>query len=105
MRAAVESLNAVYEAFLDRGITVLFTYTPRNRSSLTPGSMPEARAALDAYLRESLCVPVISGIEDSLLSGIYFWKIDGHTSTEGARIRTEHVIDDLRGYLTAGNGG
>ena len=98
----MESLNAVYARFLAQDIDVFFSFTPRNRSSLTAASTPEARAALEAYLRETLCVPVISALEDDLYSGIYFWKIDSHTSTEGAALRTRQIIEDLHRALDAG---
>ncbi len=93
------ALNREYQRFLTQGIDVLFTYSPRNRSSLTPESTPEARAALDALLRDTLCVPVISGIEESLYSGVYFYLIDNHLSSEGVQIRTERVIQNLQPWL------
>jgi len=96
----VERLNGVYGTFLDKGIAVYFTYTPRNRRSLTQESTPAARQALHEYLTERLCVPVISDIEDSLYSGIYFYLIDSHLSSEGAGIRTQRVIADLRPWIT-----
>ncbi|MBR0354230.1 MAG: leucine-rich repeat protein [Oscillospiraceae bacterium] len=99
----VESLNRVYRRFLDAGIEVYFSYTPRNRSSLTEQSTSEARAALHAWLCDNLCVPVISNMEDYLLSGVYFWKIDSHTGTEGAAIRTRQLIEDLRTHGVAGD--
>lgn len=95
----VEALNEVYRRFLDGGIGVYFTYTPRNRNSLTRGSTPEARRELHESLVERLCVPVISDIEDSLFAGTYFYLIDSHLSSEGARIRTRRVIEDLRPWL------
>ena len=95
----LEGINRVYESFLDEGIRVLFSYAPRNRSSLTGESTQKAREELHRYLKEGLCVPVISEIEDSLFSGIYFWKIDNHLSTEGVKIRTERIIRDLSKWL------
>lgn len=92
----IECLNAVYRYFLEDGITVYFTYTPRNINAITPESTPEARQKLHAHLRQNLCVPVISEIEESLYSGIYFYFIDSHLSTEGVSIRTERIIDDLK---------
>ena len=59
----------------------------------------EARRELHEWLKESLDVPVISKIEDSLLPGRYFWLIDSHTGNDGARIHTERVIEDLRQIL------
>ena len=95
----VEALNDVYRRFLDGGIAVYFTYTPRNRNSLTADSTPATRRELHNYLTEHLCVPVISDIEDSLYAGNYFYLIDSHLSGEGAAIRTKRVIEDLRPYL------
>lgn len=95
----VEALNDVYRRFLDGGIAVYFTYTPRNRNSLTADSTPATRRELHNYLTEHLCVPVISDIEDSLYAGNYFYLIDSHLSGEGAAIRTKRAIEDLRPYL------
>lgn len=97
--AHVETLNGVYQTFLERGIAVYFTYTPRNRNSMTTGSTPDARRELHTYLTEHLCVPVISDIEDSLYAGNYFYLIDSHLSREGAQIRTRRVIENLRPWL------
>ena len=95
----LESLNRMYQTFLDREILVLFTYTPRNRSSLTEESTPEQRQALHRLLREKLCVPVISGMEDALMSGEYFYIVDSHLGNEGARLRTLKIIEDLKPWL------
>lgn len=92
----VEALNRVYSQFQTRGVSVYFTYTPRNRNSLTPESTPQARRALHNYLAEHLSVPVISDMEDSLYSGIYFYLIDSHLTTEGASLRTAQVIKALK---------
>lgn len=95
----VAALNKVYRTFLERGVGVYFTYTPRNRNSLTEGSTPAARRELHESLARDLCVPVISDIEDSLYAGNYFYLIDSHLSSEGAALRTRRVIEDLRPWL------
>lgn len=92
----VRCLNRVYEGFLADGITVYFTYTPRNIRAITPESTPEERQKLHEHLREHLTVPVISPIEDSLYPGTCFYLIDSHLSTEAAVERTERVIRDLQ---------
>lgn len=96
------ALNREYQKFLDKGVAVYFAYTPRNRSSLTPESTPQARAELDQWLREELIVPVITDIESSLYSGIYFFIIDSHLSDEGVSMHTEKVINALRPWLDEG---
>ena len=92
----IQRLNEALAPFTEKGVAVYFSYTPRNSASLTEQSTPEARQALHEWLQENLDVPLISEMEDYLLPGRFFWLIDSHTSTEGARIRTEQVIQDLR---------
>lgn len=100
----LEGMNREYRRFLADGVAVYFTYTPRNIASLTEGSTWEARAALDALLRERLCVPVISQMEESLYPGRYFYLIDSHLSDEGAALYTARVIEDLRPWVEEGQG-
>ena len=95
----LDPLNAMYRRFLDRGVRVYFTYAPRNRLAVSADSTRTARAELDAWLRANLCVPVISGIEDSLVSGRYLYGTDNHLSTEGVALRTQQIIQDLNAQL------
>lgn len=95
----LDPLNAMYRRFLDRGVRVYFTYAPRNRLAVSVDSTPKARTELDAWLRENLCVPVISDIEDSLVSGTYLYGTDNHLSTEGVALRTRQIIQDLKAQL------
>ncbi len=92
----VAPANAMFQRFLDMGVKVYFTYSPRNSQALSEESTEEARAELDAYLRENLIIPVISDIEESLYPGTYLYGTDNHLSTEGVQIRTECVINDLK---------
>lgn len=96
---AVDALNRELRSIAADGITVLFTYAPRNRSSLTGRSTKAARNEIHRLLCERLSVPVISELEDLLYSGVYFWNIDNHLSTEGVRIRTKQIISDLSARL------
>ena len=98
----IEPLNAVYRRFQDRGAGVCFDYAPRNREALSDRSTEQARRDLDAYLRENLCVPVLSDIEMSLYPGRYLFGTDNHLSTEGVEIRTDRFIKDLRAQLEKG---
>lgn len=99
----IASINAMYQKFLDAGIRVYFTYSPRNALAISTSSTPEARAELDAYFREKLCVPVISALEDSLWSGVYLYGTDNHLSTEGVSIHTQRIITLLREQLEREN--
>ncbi len=94
----LEALNRVYRRFQERGIRVLFAFTPRNRCSLTETSTPENRMALERLFRDTLCVPVILPVEDSLLPTRYFWLIDSHLSTEGAALYTGRMVMALKAW-------
>ncbi len=95
----IDTVNEMYQKFLDKGVKVFFTYSPRNRLAISENSTPDERAKLDAYLREQLIIPVISYIEDSLVSGIYLYGTDNHLSTEGVEIRTDKIIEELKNAL------
>ena len=92
----IDSINTEFQRFLDQGIKVYFTYSPRNKYALSEGSTQEERIRLHEYFKSQLNVPVISELEDSLYTGIYLYGTDNHLSTEGAQIRTEKVIRDLK---------
>lgn len=95
----LDPLNGMYRRFQEKGVTVYYTYSPRNSLALSGDSTPEARAMLDSYLRENLCVPVITELEASLWSGVYLYGTDNHLSTEGAAIHTERVAAALRAQM------
>ena len=82
---------------------MFFTYAPRNAQALSADSTPEARAELDASLRQNLCVPVLGTLEDSLWPGRYLYGTDNHLSTEGVVIRTRQVLAWLAEYLPPGS--
>lgn len=96
----IDPLNRMYQRFLDKGVTVYYTYSPRNSLAISEASTPEARTELDRYLRENLCVPIITELEDSLWSGIYLYGTDNHLSTEGVVIHTKRVISALQTQMT-----
>lgn len=95
----IHPLNQMYRRFLNKGVAVYFTYSPRNSQAISESSTPQRRAELDAYLRSELCVPVISELEDSLWSGIYLYGTDNHLSTEGVEIHTRRFIPQLRAQM------
>ena len=95
----LDPVNQEFKKFLDKGIRVYFTYSPRNKYALSKESTEEERARLHQYLKENLIVPVISEIEESLYSGVYLYGTDNHLSTEGVRIRTEIAIRDIKKQL------
>jgi hypothetical protein len=101
MEQYIEPVNRVYEMFMEKGVHVCFTYAPRNRQAISEESTGEERAALHEYFKENLAVPVISELEDSLVSGVYLYGTDNHLSTEGVTIRTTRIIEELKAQLAA----
>ena len=97
----IDPMNAELDRFTDGGVRVYMTYSPRNRLAVSEDSTEEAIRELDAYFRETLHVPVISDMMESLVDGRYLFGTDNHLSTEGVKIRTESVIRDLRSQLAA----
>lgn len=95
----IEGLNAACQPFMDKGVRVYFSYTPRNWSSLTERSTPAARAQLHQHLCTHLTFPVISHIEDYLYPATDFYLIDSHLTTRGAALRTAQIIADLQAQL------
>ena len=99
----IEPANTEYRLFLDRGIRVFFTYAPRNSLALSDTSTPAARARLDRWLRESLIIPVISPLEESLFPGHLLSGTDNHLSDNGVQLRTRRVLRDLQNALGTDN--
>lgn len=91
----LDAANAAWTPLVRRGVQVYLTYSPRNRLAVSADTTPESIAALDAYLRQGLEIPVISPLAQSLLPGRYFYGTDNHLSTHGVVLRTEQVIADL----------
>lgn len=96
-----EKANEIYQRFLDKGIYVYLTFSPRNRYALSEDSTAEERKKLQESMEERLIIPVISDIEESLYEGTYLYGTDNHLSTEGVAIRTERIIQDLHRQLQA----
>lgn len=95
----IDPANAEWSRFQAAGVHVWLTYSPRNSQAVSEDSTPEAVAALDAYFKENLCVPILSDLQDSLLPGRYFYGTDNHLSTHGVALRTERVIAELTAQL------
>ena len=91
--------NSFYDSYTAKDVKVLYTYAPRNIDSLTKESTIENRRELERLLNDRIHLPIISSMEDSFYPAYDFYKIDDHLTSEGARMRTEKIIEDLRRYL------
>ena len=94
----IDCFNRVYESLKKDGIDFFFDYAPKNRNCLTPESTPEKVHALGEKLNNKIKAPILSSLDEALKSGVYFWKIDNHLSDEGAKLRSEETIRDLKSY-------
>lgn len=95
----IDTLDRALAGFKEKGVTVWFTYAPRNRSSLSRKSTEKEMQKLEALLQEELEIPVISRMKDYFYSGIYFYEIDNHLSDHGAELRTEQIIKDMKDWI------
>jgi uncharacterized repeat protein (TIGR02543 family) len=97
----LEDLNTTYQNLESKGITVYFSYSPAN---LDGEGMPDeaTRALYEAKIQQYITsVPIISSLEDYMYSGRYFTNTNYHLSTEGAEMRTEQLIADIKKQMDA----
>lgn len=98
--AYLDSYNNFYQNYTEKDIRIYFTYSPRNKDSLTEESTPENRKRLEELLKRKIELPIISSFEDCLYPAYDFYLIDDHLTSEASIIRTKKVIEDLRPYLS-----
>ena len=96
----VDGLCNVYKRIEETGCQVNFSYAPMNYSNLLESQKQEEiwnlfAAELEANLNEN-GYQSISKVEDYLYPGSYFYDTDYHLTSEGASIRTQRLIEDLR---------
>ncbi|MBQ9306650.1 MAG: hypothetical protein IJ229_01895 [Clostridia bacterium] len=94
--SVLSGLNAVYDALIDKGVSVYFTWSPRSAQSISEGSAGENIRLTEEKLRAHLHVPMLSSVTDSLLPALYFYGTDNHLSTEGSALYTQDLIEQLR---------
>lgn len=92
----LQELDGHYVELLEKGIVVYFSYGPANLDGeKMPPIYERYRYAgrIEAYI---VSVPIISSMEAYLYDGRYFSNTNFHLSTEGANMRTEQLIADIR---------
>ena len=97
-------LNEKYDRIAEKGATVFFSFAPINRNSV-----PEEEQAAKSWeqfernVRNGLNSrhTVISSVEDYMMPGQYFFDTDYHLTDEGAAIRTQMLIADIKAALAA----
>ena len=113
LRFGVDYVNGVstsrllsyYEALEGMGATVYFSYAPLNVNSLTEEDI--ASRIWEEYenrLRFGLGDRVISSVTDYLMQGKYFYDTDYHLTDEGAVLRTQMLVRDIKAAMAKGEG-
>ncbi|MBR7185407.1 MAG: hypothetical protein IKD37_07350 [Clostridia bacterium] len=98
-------LNAIADKIRAAGGTIVRSFAPANRNAVIGIWREEAhQQAYVDRLDEKLNYPCITEFADMLLPGNYFHNSDYHVSTEGAKLRTRMLADDLKAYLAKAAG-
>ncbi len=96
----VSRINELNAWLTERGATLLVAGYPVGNGSLTVA--PEEFMAFQEELERRLDCTVISNYVDYMFDYTYFWDSNLHLNTEGAKIRTEQLIADIKRWQEKG---
>lgn len=94
----VQRLNELNKYLEDRGATMVVAGFPIGDGVYTPAK-EEYEAAWEELKAELDC-DVISDIEDYFFDYSFFYDTEYHLTDEGARLRTEQLIEDLKKWTS-----
>lgn len=103
----VDNINSVFDKCAATGAKTYFSFPSLNKNALVKDGKNEShRKAYENYIRDNLHITVISDIEDYIFEARYMSGTNYHLSTEGSKIRTERLGDDIIRQLNKdyGNG-
>ena len=89
----VRAINAFCRRAEKAGATVLMTWAPFDELAFR--GTKEDLAELEARIRGSVDAPYIGTLADCMLPGELFYDSNNHLTSEGARLRTQTLLDDL----------
>ena len=100
---SVSVLNTVYKNAKEKGAKVLYSFSPINSDAITQAEMKEKswtnyKNQLKNFLNNEY-VKIISEPTNYFYPGQYFYDTDYHMTNEGAILRTNQLISDLRGNI------
>lgn len=98
---SINRLNALNAYLTERGATMLVAGYNIGNGYMTAG--PDDFIAFQKQLQERLDCPVISNYVDYLFPYRLFSDSNLHLTAEGARIRTQQLITDLRNWMESGS--
>lgn len=97
-------MNSYYGRIEAKGAEAFFSFAPLNKNALSDQEkngrtwrffQSKIKSGLDPGF------DVISDIDDYLMEGRYFYDTDYHLSSEGAVVRTEMLVRDIKAALAA----
>ena len=95
-------LGMKYNDIAKRGVKVYFTHSPMNLNSCEEDIIYDKAKEFQEKLYivlDEYNVKIISEITDYIFKGRYFYDTDYHLNYYGAEIRTEKLIEDLKGLV------
>ncbi len=99
-QTSVELLESYYKIFTDKGVDVVFSYSPVNEDSLGEEEIEkQSWLVFESKLKEFLTYPIISNVEDYIYPSEYFLDTNYHLNIYGAKLRTQQLISDLTDYF------
>lgn len=100
--AGMQYYNAICARLQARGVKCLFSFSPHPRGKLSEAEIAAEIAAFEKKLYsllDSRYCTVISKMEDCFFPSNLFYDTRYHMSTEGARVRTQQLLEDLAPYM------
>lgn len=90
----LDRINKLNEYITERGAILVVAAFPVGKGEYTPDVSQYIKFWNE--LQEKLDCPVISNIEDYMFDYEYFWDTYIHMTSDGAILRTEQLIEDLK---------
>nr|MBQ8252296.1 hypothetical protein [Lachnospiraceae bacterium] len=90
-------LNALNSYLGERGATMLVAAYPIANYEKAPKA--EEYFEMGQELSDALDCPVISDFRDYMYDVAYFYDTHAHLTSDGARMRTQQLIEDIKGYM------
>lgn len=101
--SVIKKLVEKYDLIKEKGATVYFSFSPINETGLPEEDiLMDLGSKFEESLRKNLSkfnYKVISSHKDYLYKGRYFYDEDYHLNEEGASLRTNKLIKDIKAAL------
>ncbi len=95
-------LSGMYGEYAEKGVRVLFSFSPFNEAALSVDDKRAGALSLEEYFKarqKEGGYEVISDMENYLYPAKYFYDTDYHLNDVGALVRTRQLIEDLSAVL------